>query len=191
MNLLVEILQVADDARLEGRRSLIDHESVVQASGTLRRITDRCAGLAMARITTPTPRLDDLTEASRDATLAALRSRLQSWLTFFESSQSLNADAAIAVPARHSRTDIAQPLEAFSARLEAEGFASIASFNLEQRRQILAELESLRRLEFLASELDDFLSRVPGAASSIAQRANSRGDWRTDQPGRFDRASSR
>ena len=65
--LLSEILQVADDARLEGRKSLIDHDAVVQSAGTIRRIAHRLATNAAVRITNPRPRLDDATEAARDA----------------------------------------------------------------------------------------------------------------------------
>ncbi len=168
MHLLSEILAVAEDARIEGRSSLIDHESVVQASGTLRRIANRFAGLAAERITTPLPRLDDSAEAARDAIYGALRTRLESWLAFYEGTQCLDRSAAIALAARHSRADISLPLEAFGARLNADGFARITSWSLEQRRQILAELEFLRRLEFLMSELDDYLSRVPGITSAPA-----------------------
>src|SRR5271154_367417 len=59
MHLLSEILEIAEDARLEGRFSLIDHEFLVQAAGTLRRISNRFAGLAQERIAAPLPRLDD------------------------------------------------------------------------------------------------------------------------------------
>ena len=162
MHLLGEILEVAEDARIEGRSSLIDHAAVVQASGTLRRIANRFAGLANERITAPLPRLDDLAENSRDATFDALRARLESWLAFYESPQCLYRSAATALAAQHSRADITQPLEALSMQLEADGFARIGSWSLEQRRQILAELQSLRRLEFLMFELDGHLSRVPG-----------------------------
>jgi hypothetical protein len=108
------------------------------------------------------PRLDDLAADSRDATFAALRTRLESWLAFYESPQCLYRSAATALAAQHSRADITQPLEALSMQLEADGFARIGSWTLEQRRQILAELQSLRRLEFLMFELDGHLSRVPG-----------------------------
>jgi hypothetical protein len=87
----------------------------------------------------------------------------------------------MAMAARHSRADISRPLEQFSAQLEAGGFAQLASWSLEQRRQILAELESLRRIEFLMSELDDYLSRVPGVKSApspalILQEAQNQGN---------------
>ena len=68
----------------------------------------------------------------------------------------------------HARDEIARPLQDYSSRLEADGFAMINAWELEQRRRILAELQSLRRLEFLMFELDMYLSRVPGAAPSVA-----------------------
>jgi hypothetical protein len=166
MHVLGEILEVANDARLEGRASLIDHEALVQGSGTLRRIANRFAAMDQDFITAPLPPLDDATKASRDAVFKALRARLESWLAFYESKQCLNRAAAIAFAARHSRSEISQPLEAFTAQLGADGFARISSWSLAQRRRILAELESLRRLEFLMFELSDYLSRVPGSKSA-------------------------
>jgi len=161
---LSEILQIADDARLEGRKSLIDHDAVVSSAGTIRRIAHRLAANAVRRITDPRPRLDDATEAARDAMFAAVRRQMEAWLTFYEGSQCLSSAAAQALAAAHSRDEIAHPLQEYSNRLEANGFAMIGAWELEQRRQILAELQSLRRLEFLMFELDMYLALVPGAA---------------------------
>jgi uncharacterized membrane protein YccC len=168
MHLLSEILEVAEDARIEGGGSQIDHESVVQASGTLRRITNRFAALAAERTTAPLPRLDETTQKSRDAIYTALRTRLESWLTFYEGAHCLNRASAMALAAQHSRTDISQPLEEFGALLGANGFARITPWSLEQRRQILAELQSLGRLEFLTAELDTHLSHLPSIATGSA-----------------------
>jgi hypothetical protein len=164
MRVLSEILEVADDARLEGRSSLINHEFLVQAAGSLRRISNRFAGLDHLRITSRLPPLDDATQAAREATFKAMRTRLESWLAFYESNECLNRRAALAVQAGHTRAEIAGPLEELSERIGANGFAQISPWSLEQRRQILAELGSLRRLEFLMRELDEFLARVPGSS---------------------------
>jgi uncharacterized membrane protein YccC len=164
--LLSEILQVADDARLEGRKSLLDHDAVVQSAGTIRRIAHRLAGNAVWRLTSRRPPLDAAAEAARDATFAAIRKRLEAWRAFYEGSQCLDSRAAHALAAAHSRDEIAAPLHEYSTRLEAGGFAIISNWELEQRRQILAELQTLRRLEFLMFELDLYLARVPGAASA-------------------------
>jgi hypothetical protein len=165
-HLLSEILEVADDARLEGRKSLINHDSVVEAAGSLRRIAHRLGAIAIGRLTEPTPRLDVESEAARSAVLAAIRARLEVWLKFFESGQSFSRPAALAVAAAHSRDEVSRPLEIFSRRLEANGFAIIGGWTLQQRRQLLAELQSLRRLEYLINELDGYISQVPGAAPS-------------------------
>jgi hypothetical protein len=164
--LLSEMLEVADDAGLEGRTSLINHDAVVQAAGTLRRIAHRLGGIASARIGDPIPRQDEDTEALRQAVLDAIRARLETWLAFYESRECLSSRAALALAAGHSRDEIARPLELLGSRLEADGFARLAGWTLEQRRRMLAELQSLRRLEFLIFELDRYIARVPGATPS-------------------------
>lgn len=166
--LLSEMLEIAGDADLEGRKSLINHDAVVQAAGTLRRIAHRLGGIVSARLSDPIPPLDEDTEALRQAVLSAICLRLQAWLAFYESRECLSGRVARALAAAHSRDEIAQPLELLSRRLEADGFALIANWTLEQRRQMLAELQSLRRLEFLIFELDRYIARVPGAAPSPA-----------------------
>jgi len=56
---------------------------------------------------------------------------------------------------------LAEPLNEFSSRLEDGGFARLASWPLEPRRTMMAELQSMRRLELLFSELNRYLSDVP------------------------------
>lgn len=162
-SVLSEILQVADDARVEGRRSLIDHQAVVHAAGTIRRISSWTAMMAKRRLGEPLPRMDDSAEDAHNATLSAMRQRFQEWLAFYQGGQCLNSRAARALAASHTYDQIARPLADFGELVEANGFARIASWTLDQRRQMLWELQALRRLEFLIRELDDFLSRVPGA----------------------------
>jgi hypothetical protein len=161
MRVLAEILAVADDAQLEGRTSMVDHDSIVQAAGTLRRIANRLAGISMGRILAALPPLDDGAESAREATLAAIRARLEAWLDFFEGrSGSTGGAGAFTAPPRHSRSEIATPLDELSRRLEAQNFARISAWTLEQRRAILAELQSMRRLDVLMFELDRYLSGV-------------------------------
>jgi hypothetical protein len=115
----------------------------------------------MGRILTAPPPLDDGTESAREAMLAAIRARLEAWLDFFEGrSGSTGRAGAVTAPPRHSRSEIATPLDEFSRRLEAQGFARISAWTLEQRRAILAELQSMRRLDVLMFELDRYLSGV-------------------------------
>ena len=80
MRTLAEILEVADDAQVEGRTSTVNHNAIVEAAGTLRRIANRLASIATGRIVTPVPQLDPVTESAREAVLDAIRRHLQSWL---------------------------------------------------------------------------------------------------------------
>jgi uncharacterized membrane protein YccC len=163
---LSEILQVADDARMEGRRSLIDHDAVVQSAGTIRRIAHRLATIAVGRIQEPFPRLDDTTEAALDATFSAVRRRLESWLGFYSSPGVPRSDAARALALGHPPDEIAKLSGEFISRVEANGFARIGPWIPEQRRRMLEVLQSWRRLEFLMSELEQHLAGIPGTAAA-------------------------
>jgi hypothetical protein len=160
---LSEILQVADDARMEGRRSLIDHEAVVQAAGTIRRIAHRLSSISIWRLTNPPPELDKISQAAELAVFSAIRDRLASWLTFFDSALSLDRRAARAISNQHRREDIAVPIGEFVSRIEADDFAAMADWSPEQRRLMLAEIQSLDRLEFLLDEVETHLAAIPGA----------------------------
>jgi hypothetical protein len=58
------------------------------------------------------------------------------------------------------------PLEQFGSRLEEGAFARIESWTLDQHRAVLAELHSMRRLEYLVFELNRWLVQIPGPASN-------------------------
>jgi hypothetical protein len=165
MRTLAEILEVADDAQVEGRTSTVDHSAIVEAAGALRRIANRLASIATGRIVVPSPQLDPVTESARAAVIEAIRRHLQSWLDFFSGANSLSAPAAQALARAHPTDDMNTPLEQFSSRLEENEYARIAAWTFEQRREILAELHSMRRLEYLLSSLNRWLSQIPGSAS--------------------------
>jgi uncharacterized membrane protein YccC len=165
MRMLAEILQVADDAQVEGRTCLVNHYAIVEAAGALRRIANRLASIATGRIVAAMPSLDPATESAREAVVVAIHSQLQSWLDFFSADKIPNARAAQTLALGHSSAQLQTPLGEFSTRLEAGEFAQIESWKLEQRRAILAELQSMRRLEFLVSELNRWLAQIPGPAS--------------------------
>jgi fusaric acid resistance family protein len=187
MRVLAEILEVANDADVEGRTSVVNHNAIVEASGTLRRIGNRLASIAMGRIIAPQPTLEPNTESARHAVLDAICQQLQSWLDFFTSNESLSAPAAQALARTHVVGDSAankgagdadllsapvggaflgKLIERFSAQLEERQFARIEAWTLEQRRTILAELQSMRRLDLLLTQLNRWLAQIPGNASS-------------------------
>ena len=170
MSMLAEILEVAYDAQVEGRTSLVNHNAIVAATGTLRRVANRLASIATGRIVTPTPPLDPETESAREAVVVAIRSQLRSWLDFFSGDKIPSARAAQTLALTHSPDELRKPLGEFSTGLEAGEFAQIESWTLEQRRAILAELRSMRRLEFLFSALNRWLAQIPGPASNPHSR---------------------
>jgi hypothetical protein len=55
MRLLAEILQVADDAEVEGRSSMVNRHAIRDSAGTLRRIANLLSSIASGRIITPRP----------------------------------------------------------------------------------------------------------------------------------------
>ena len=169
MRTLAEILEVAGDAEMEGRTSTVNHNAIVESAGTLRRIANRLASIATGRIVTPTPQLDAPTETAREEVIDATRRQLQSWLEFFSGADCLRSQAAMALARSQSTNDLATPLEQFGSRLEEREFARLTPWTLEQRRALLAELQSMRRLEYLFSQLNRWLPQIPGPSLHLGE----------------------
>ena len=161
MRVLTEFLGIADDARMEGRTCAVYHDGIVEAAGTLRRIVNRLSSIGTARVLIRMPQLDPLTEFARERVFTTLRGQLTSWLDFFNSAECFSASGARAIAQQHPADELAEPLNEFSSRLEEGGFAQLASWPLEPRRTMMAELQSMRRLEILFSELNRYLADVP------------------------------
>ncbi|MBV8361056.1 MAG: FUSC family protein [Deltaproteobacteria bacterium] len=167
MRLLAEILEVANDAEVEGRSCLVNHHAIVDAAGTLRGIANRFFSIASGRIVTPLPQLDLSTESARQEALDGARRQLETWLDFFSGPESINASRARAIAQAHPQNDLTKPLDEFSSRLEEGSFARMESWTLEQRRMMLAELQSMRRLAVLVPELSRYLAQIPGPNRDI------------------------
>jgi len=162
MRVLTEFLEIAEDARLEGRSCAVYHDGIVEAAGTLRRISNRLSSIASARVLIQMPQLDPVTELARERFFNTIRRQLNSWLNFFNGAECFSASAARLNARKHSADELAEPLTEFSSYLEEGGFARLASWPLEPRRTMLAELQLMRRLEFLFSELNRYLADIPG-----------------------------
>ena len=106
------------------------------------------------------PQLDSVAEFC-ERFFQAIRGQLTSWLDFFSGTERFSASAARAIGEKHSADELTEPLNEFSSHLEEHGFARLESWPLEPRRTMLAESESMRRLELLFSELNRYLSDVP------------------------------
>ena len=161
MRVLTEFLEIAADARMEGRTCAVFHEGIVEAAGTLRRIANRLSSIATARALTQMPWLDPVAESARERVFTAIRGQLVSWLDFFRGAERLSASTARAIAEKHSAGELAEPLDEFGSHLEEGGFARLESWPLEPHRTMMAELQSMRRLEFLFSELNRYLADIP------------------------------
>ncbi len=164
MRILAQMLEIADDAQMEGRTSKVNHNAIVEAAGTLRRIANRLASISSSRIVDPTPPLDEKTEAAREAALGNIQHQLKRWLDFFSGPESLTAGAAQALARKQLSSPVEDPLTLFGSRLEENEFERIKFWTLDQRRGVLAELNSLRRIAVLLSDLNASLARIPGMA---------------------------
>jgi len=160
---LYELLGVVDDARLEGSRSRIDPGAVVDATGQLRRIAHRFARIDAERLLHDIPPLTPESAARLDEFLAAVHLRLKGWLNFFTSKDALNPRAAAAFAALHHPEDLTRPLQELNRRVTANQFAEVATWTLEQRRVLTAEVQSYHRVTELAAELDAHLALIPRA----------------------------
>ncbi len=160
---LFELLGVADDARLEGARSRVDPRAVVDACGTLRRIAHRLGRVDADRIRHPLPALPASSEALRVEFIAALGAALRGWLDFFTSPRALDRSAASAFAASQAPESFGRPLRELTDRITRDRFAEVSSWPLEERRILLVELQSYRRLTELMVELDRHLAAVPRA----------------------------
>src|SRR5208337_5247596 len=156
-----ELLNIADDARLEGRACAIDPDRVVDATGTLRRIAYRVGSVSEVRLQTPIPPLAPETQAARDAFEAELRARLQSWLDYIEQYRPPTSRSALAWAEERDSARLGELLTRYTDRISASGYAEVASWPADTRVVLFGEIESFHRFIILANELDDNLSRVP------------------------------
>jgi hypothetical protein len=101
---------------------MVDHDSIVQAAGTLRRIANRLTEISMGRIRAALSRLDDATEAAPVAILAAIRARLETWLEFIEERSGLHQCQA----SNRVRQSFAQRNPPTPGRIQSAGCATIA-----------------------------------------------------------------
>jgi hypothetical protein len=164
MRVLAEMLQVADDAQLEGRTSAVDHNAIVEAAGSLRRIANRLASISALRIAVPTPQLDTITETAREAVRDEVCHQLKVWLDFFIGSkgQSLSAEAARSLARGLLLRPIDEPLTELASGIEEREYGRITPWTLDQRRALLAEINSWRRITVLLPQLNLWLARIPG-----------------------------
>jgi len=155
---LEQTLAVVDDSRLEGYASRLNPDAVVRTAGNLRRIAHHFEAIALTRIEHSRPELDPETENAARGALGSVVAQLKIWLAWIESP----AGIATALPgAQANQFAMAQALAELNANIEADSFARLNGWQFDERRTLFNEIESLRRLSVLTTELDEYLAHVP------------------------------
>ena len=164
---LIQLLGIAEDARLELRHSGIVPDRIVEAAGTLRRIVHRLSGIASGRLVIPQPALPAEIQAARAACETALRYHLQSWLEVLEDEQGPDRRRIVEVAARFTPDDLAVPLAKLQEHLSVFGLGELASWPAAARSALLAEIESYRQLMVLMTELDQQFVEIPAEGDAL------------------------
>jgi hypothetical protein len=152
---LSELLAIADDARIEGRRSGFDPDAVVDAVGTLRRLAHRLGSVAAGRRSREMPALAPQLQSARDAIDSALRAHFEACLDYVR-----RRPAGRGAPSVWNKDAAHALLDNLHQQIAADAFSALSSWPLDPRRALLAEIEAYRRLVVLAGELSDQLSRI-------------------------------
>ena len=160
---LIQLLSIAEDARMEGRHSGIVPDRITEAAGTLRRIVHRLSGIATGRLVIPQPALPAEIQAARAACETALRYHLQSWLDVLEDQHGPDRRRILEVAAHFTPDDLAVPLAQLDKHLSASGLGELASWPAAARSAFLAEIESHRQLVVLMTELNQQFVEIPAA----------------------------
>jgi uncharacterized membrane protein YccC len=161
---LTELLRIAEEARVEGQRSGVNPDAIVEAAGTLRRIVHRLSGIASARLAVPQPPLPAELQAARDAGDAALRHHLQSWLEVVEQEPAPDRRRIMEVAERFTPDDLAVPLKRLNEHVSTSGLRELAPWPATVRSALLSEIESYRRLVVLMTEFNQQFAEIPAAA---------------------------
>jgi hypothetical protein len=158
------LLEIADDARIEGRRSIVDPDAIIETVGTLRRITHRLASAAAARELTATPPLTPEFDGARAQFDAALTEHFGGCLDFVKR----HARGAPGTIPYWDEARARNLLETLDREIAADSFAAISTFSVQERRALLADMENSRRLTVLAGELAEQLARIRPGQRAIA-----------------------
>ncbi len=160
---LSQLLEIADDARIEGRSSIVDPDAIIETVGTLRRISHRLASAAAALNLIETPPLTRVFDAARMQFGAMLADLFRDCLDFVRRRP---PGIRRSIP-RWDEVGARDLLATLDREIAADNFAAISSLSVQQRRTLLAEMENSRRLTVLAGELSEQLSRItPGERAS-------------------------
>ena len=160
---LTQLLGIAEEAQVEGQRSGVNPDRVVEAAGTLRRIVHRLSGIASARLAVSQPPLPAELQAARDALETGLRHHLQSWLDVVEQEPGPDPGRIADVAAHFTPDDLTAPLRELRQHVSDSRSGELASWPIAARSALLAEIESYRRVIVLLTELNQQFAEIPSA----------------------------
>jgi uncharacterized membrane protein YccC len=158
---LTQLLGIAEEAQVEGQRSGVNPDRVVEAAGTLRRIVHRLSGIASARLAVSQPPLPAELQAARDALETGLRHHLQSWLDVVEQEPGPDPGRIADVAAHFTPDDLTAPLRELRQHVSDSRSGELASWPIAARSALLAEIESYRRVIVLLTELNQQFAEIP------------------------------
>jgi hypothetical protein len=158
---LTQLLGIAEEAQVEGQRSGVNPDRVVEAAGTLRRIVHRLSGIASARLAVSQPPLQAELLAARDALETGLRHHLQSWLDVVEQEPGPDPRRIADVAAHFTPDDLTAPLRELNQHVSDSRSGELASWPIAARSAFLAEIESYRRIIVLLTELNQQFAEIP------------------------------
>ena len=150
---LLDVLNMADQARLEGQRGAANSDAAIEAASTLARIAYRFEVIARGRIAEP-PLLLSADQSERQVTFEqACCAALETHIAKLGGSDS---PERLAQPSAPSAADLAAMSEAFAS-------AEAVHLSVENQIRLATQLESYRRLPVLLLSLDEALSRIAEA----------------------------
>jgi uncharacterized membrane protein YccC len=158
---LTQLLGIAEEAQVEGQRSGVNPDRVVEAAGTLRRIVHRLSGIASARLAVSQPPLPAELQTARDALETGLRHHLQSWLDVVEQEPGPDPGRIADVAAHFTPDDLTAPLRELRQHVSDSRSGELASWPIAARSDLLAEIESYRRIIVLLTELNQQFAEIP------------------------------
>ena len=142
---LLQVLNFADQAKLEGQRGLVNSTNGVTAAATLIRIAYRFLVIARARVSGVEATLPHEVLAQRFAQEREYCNALESKIEMLESVPSPNRSPA---PLPQSTIEFAHLSDDLTTRVSSEN------------GNLAAQLESYRRLPVLLEHLDEALSKI-------------------------------
>jgi hypothetical protein len=155
---LLQVLNMADQARLEGRRGAINSASGIEAAAIITRIAYRFEIIARGRLAES----EAIVPEGMLKRFAALEERfcaaLESLLVKLDLTGTFEqpVPSASAAPPQEPSSD----LETLIQELVADGTLAVQPWSPEARGGFFAQVESYRRLVILLSSLDTQLSRI-------------------------------